>query len=445
MRATSDNEKPGGGRQGGRGLAVLAAISGNAFEWYDFGAFGFMTPVISALFLPKAQLGEATVVLSTTALFGVGFVTRPLGGIVLGLYGDRHGHQRAMVLGMVIMAAAMALMAFAPPYRTGGIVSVAIVVVARLLQGFSVGGEFATSTTSLIEMAPPGRRGFFGSWQMTGQVLAQIMGAALGYAVTTLFSHAQLYAYAWRIPFLFGLAILPLVFVLRRLGAARRHAGAFAADAGASAGTALASLLGQRRQILTGMGLVAASTVSFYIIYAYVVTYATTILHLPMAHSYQVQLVAAGAMVLVVPFSGYLSDLYDRRTIMTASLLLYAVMTLPLYAWLVAAPSIARLVVVQIALSVTSGMFLGTYCTFLVELVSREARATALAVMNNVVVLLVGGFAQFIVTWLVRVSGLKIAPSFFVLGGVLMGLAALASLPARRPRTHGAGCARSGA
>ncbi|MBB2169177.1 MFS transporter [Gluconacetobacter aggeris] len=415
-----------------RSRAVLAAILGNAFEWYDFGVFGFMTPVISSLFFPAEGLGQADAVLLTTALFGTGFITRPLGGIVLGLYGDRYGHQRAMVLGMSIMAGAMALMACAPPYRVGGALSLAMVIAARLLQGFSVGGEFATSTTALIELAPPGQRGFFGSWQITGQVMAQIMGAGLGYLVTSLFTHAQLYAYAWRIPFLFGLMILPLVFTLRHA----RHRPAPGGHA-ISTGETLAHLLGQRPQILVGMGLVVASTVSFYVIYAYVVTYAATVLHLPMVHSYQVQLVAAGAMMLVVPFSGYLSDRCDRRAIMLASLLAYAIMIVPLYIWLVAAPSIARLLVLQVALSVASGMFLGTYCTFLVDLVSPQARATALAIINNLVVLLVGGFAQFIVTWLIQATGLKIAPSFFVLGGIAMGLAALASLPASGNRPAG--------
>ncbi|HBY37743.1 MAG TPA: MFS transporter, partial [Delftia acidovorans] len=166
---------------------IVAAVIGNALEWYDFLVFAFMTPIVAKLFFPSNPDNpddNINRILMTTAVFGVGFFMRPVGGILLGLYGDRKGRKAAMVMVTGLMAVAIALITLAPTYAAVGILAPLFIVLARLLQGFAAGGEFGTSTALLIELAPPGKRGFYGSWQMAGQMLALLIGAATGTLIT---------------------------------------------------------------------------------------------------------------------------------------------------------------------------------------------------------------------------------------------------------------------
>jgi MFS family permease len=192
---------------------IAAAVIGNALEWYDFIVFGFFAVIISRLFFPTDS--QYASLLFTTATFGVGFFMRPVGGILLGIYADRQGRKAALLVVIASMTVAIALIAFAPTYAAIGIGAPLIIVVARLLQGFSAGGEFASATAFLIESAPAGRRGFYGSWQMVGQGLAVLIGAILGAVLTKTLSPEAIDGWGWRIPFLFGLVIGPVGLYIR--------------------------------------------------------------------------------------------------------------------------------------------------------------------------------------------------------------------------------------
>src|SRR6516162_10090509 len=191
-----------------KSLQVAAAVIGNALEWYDFIIFGFLTVVIARLFFPTDS--QYASLLLTTATFGVGFFMRPVGGILLGLYADYKGRKSALLLIIVLMTVAIAMIGFAPTYAAIGVAAPLIIVLARLLQGFATGGEFATATTVLIETAPPHRRGLYGSWQMVGQGLAVLIGALLGALVTRSLAPESLDSWGWRIPFLAGRVIGPV-------------------------------------------------------------------------------------------------------------------------------------------------------------------------------------------------------------------------------------------
>ncbi len=409
--------------------AIVAAIAGNAMEWYDFTVFALMTPVIKNLFFPvdgNVPGSEINALLLTTALFGSGFVMRPIGGIVLGYVGDVRGRKVAMTLGMALMALSVALLALTPTYATAGIAAPLIVLLARLLQGFSVGGEFGTSTAYLIEAAPPGRTGYYGSWQIAGQLMANVLGAVLGAGLTLTFTQEQLNAGAWRIPFLVGLIIVPILFVMRarivepevfRQTSAAAHKERFSA-----------ALAYPGRNYLIGMGMVVASAVSFYVTFGYTVTYAKQVLKLPLMQSFLVQMIAAIVMVIVVPLAGAVADRYPRKPLLLASLAGYFVLLYPLYAWLIAAPSIGRLLVCQVVIGCFGAFFLGVYCTTLVELFPVRIRSTSLSIVNNVAVLISGGFAQFFVTWLIALTGSPLAPIYYVMIGVGIGLIAVIAM-----------------
>lgn len=407
---------------------IVAAVLANAMEWFDFTIFAAMTPLISKLFFPAAPADSGAslnAILLTTALFGAGFFMRPVGGVLLGLYGDKYGRKSAMTLGMGIMALAAAIMTFAPTYATAGIAAPLLMLAARLLQGFSIGGEFGTSTAFLIELAPPRRSGFYGSWQMSGQLMSTMLGAALGVLVTQVFTPEQQIAGGWRLPFAVGLLIAPLTVYLRRHATetyARIHATPHARSADASAVKRGLS------DYLIGMGMVVASTVTFYVTFGYTVTYAKQVLKLPVSESFMVQMIAAIVMLIVTPIAGALSDRHDRKTLLVGSLAAYLIAIYPLYAWVVAAPSVSRLLVAQIVIGVISATFLGVYCTTLAEMFPRRSRATSLAVVNNVVVLIFGGFAQTFVTWLIALTGSPLAPVLYVMIGIALSLIAVLAL-----------------
>jgi MFS family permease len=363
---------------------------------------------------------EINALLLTTALFGSGFFMRPVGGLVLGYFGDRRGRKAAMTLGMALMALSVALLALTPTYATAGIAAPLIVLVARLLQGFSVGGEFGTSTSYLIEAAPVGRTGFYGSWQIAGQLMANVLGAVLGAALTLTFTPERLSAGAWRIPFFVGLAIVPILLYMRarilepelfRIEQAAAHEKPFTA-----------ALAHPGRNYLIGMGMVVASAVSFYVTFGYTATYAKEVLKLPLMHSFLVQMIAAIVMVIVVPIAGAVSDRYPRKPLLLVSLISYLVLLYPLYSWVIAAPSFEKLLVCQVVIGFFSAFFLGVYCTTLVELFPVRIRSTSLSIVNNVAVLISGGFAQFFVTWLIALTGSPLAPVFYVMIGVTLGL-----------------------
>ncbi|HTO61721.1 MAG TPA: citrate-proton symporter [Bradyrhizobium sp.] len=409
--------------------AIVAAIAGNAMEWYDFTVFALMTPVIKNLFFPvdpKIPGSEINALLLTTALFGSGFFMRPVGGLVLGYFGDRRGRKAAMTLGMALMALSVAMLALTPTYATAGIAAPLIVLVARLCQGFSVGGEFGTSTSYLIEAAPVDRTGLYGSWQIAGQLMANVLGAVLGAALTLTFTPEQLSAGAWRIPFFVGLAIIPVLLYMRakilepelfRIAQAAKHDRRFTA-----------ALAHPGKNYLIGMGMVVASAVSFYVTFGYTVTYAKEVLKLPLMQSFLVQMIAAIVMVIVVPIAGAVSDRYPRKPLLLVSLTFYLVLLYPLYAWVIAAPSIEKLLVCQVVIGFFSAFFLGVYCTTLVELFPIRIRSTSLSIVNNVAVLIFGGFAQFFVTWLIALTGSPLAPIFYVMIGVSLGLVSVTAM-----------------
>ena len=289
---------------------ILAAVIGNALEWYDFLAFAFMTPIVAKLFFPSNPAdpdNNINQILLTTAVFGVGFFMRPVGGIVLGLYGDRKGRKAAMVMVTGLMAVAIALITLAPTYAAVGILAPLFIVLARLLQGFAAGGEFGTSTALLIEMAPPGKRGFYGSWQMTGQMVALLLGAAAGTLITEIFTQQQLMDWAWRLPFAFGLLIVPVAIYIRRHveePEAFKQMKAAQATGQVRQATLGEMLRNHRRETLVGMGLVVTLTVSIYITFTYLTTFSTVTLKLPLRDTFLVQMAGAALMVVLMPFMG---------------------------------------------------------------------------------------------------------------------------------------------
>ncbi|MDC6128005.1 MFS transporter, partial [Burkholderia gladioli] len=415
---------PGPGRS-----AVIAAVIGNALEWYDFTVFSFMVVVIAELFFPSSS--EYASLLLTTATFGVAFFMRPIGGIVLGLYADRAGRKAALSLVILLMTAGIFLIAAAPTYAAIGIGAPLLIVFGRLLQGFSAGGEFGSATAMLIEAAPRGRRGFYGSWQMSSQSAALLVGALVGTLVTHGLSSEALHAWGWRVPFLLGLLIGPIGYYLRRHLA---DSEVFLASKASARRVTLGEVFAQHgREVLCGLGSVIALTVTIYVLISYLPTFAVKQLKLPYAESFYAVIVGGLLLTVLTPLAGAWSDRIGRKTLSLWSLVATLVLIYPLFIWLDAAPSVGRLVLVQGLLAITLSGYYGPFGAMIAELFPAQVRSTGLSLAYNVAVMLFGGFGQFIVTWLIKATGTPLAPTYYVMAGLALSVIAVACMPRRAP------------
>ncbi|MGU7778842.1 citrate-proton symporter [Burkholderia sp. PU8-34] len=401
---------------------VVAAVVGNTLEWYDFIVYGFFSGIIARLFFP-AESQYASLMMSL-ATFGVGFFMRPVGGVLLGLYADRKGRKAAMQLIIFLMTLAIALIAFAPTYATIGPAAPVLIVVARMLQGFATGGEYASSTAFLVESAPAHRRGLYGSWQLIGQCLAVFAGAAMGAWATRNLSADALDSWGWRVPFAIGLLIGPVGLWIRRH---MEETDAFL-DASKEAGREATSVSGVLRDnlrgVLVSIGQTVTGTAVFYVMLVNLPTFAHKTFGLPLDQVFKVQMLAVALLTVTIPVAASLSDRIGRRPVLLAGMLALLMVTYPLFSWLAAAPSIGRLLVMQLVICVNIGVIYGPAPTTLAEQFTTRVRSTGVALAYNIAVMLFGGFAPFIVTWLTRASGSPVAPAWYVLFATLFGLAA---------------------
>jgi MFS transporter, MHS family, proline/betaine transporter len=400
---------------------ILAAVIGNALEWYDFVVYGFLTVIISRLFFPSDS--EYASLLMAMATFGVGFFMRPVGGILIGLYADRKGRKAALQLIILLMTISIAMIAFAPTYAAIGAAAPVLIVLARLLQGMATGGEFASATSFLVESAPPGRRGFYGSLQMVGQSVAALAGATAGMLITQGLTPEQIDSWGWRLPFMFGLLIGPVGLWIRR------HLNETEAFVEASKSTEepvglMALWRLYRRSIAVSFGLVVSGTIMYYVVLIYMPTYAKTQLNIPLGQAFIAQVAGLLCLTVGTPFFGILSDRIGRRPVLMLACGLYFILPYPLFSWLQADPGLFRLAVMQVILCSAVAVGFGAISTALAEQFPVRMRSTGLALAYNFAVMLFGGFAQLIVTWLIKATGTPLAPAYYVMFGAVVGLSA---------------------
>jgi len=400
---------------------VAAAVIGNALEWYDFVVYGFVAKLFADAFFPSED--PHTALLTALATFGVGFFTRPIGGILLGVYADRKGRKAALQLIIIVMTLAIALITFAPPYAAIGIGAPIIIVIARLLQGFAAGGEFSSATAFLVESAPPGKRGLYGSWQMIGQCLAVLFGNGMGALVTGLLAPEAVSSWGWRIPFGVGLLIAPVGFWIRRH---MEETEAFVEASRESKPISLARIVREhRRAVLVTLGFTIIGSTTFYGSLVTMPNLASGTLGLPMDQVFMVQMISVVVMIALIPLAAWWSDVYGRRRILMIGTLGTGLAAWPLYAWMAAVPSVATLLAAQLLLCALIGISYGPICTAIAEQFETRMRSSGIAVAYNVAVMVFGGFAPFIVTWLVKATGNPASPAWYVMLGSAIGVVAI--------------------
>ena len=396
--------------------AVAAATIGNALEWFDFVIYGFFAVTIAKLFFPTGD--ETLSLLVALATFGVTFFIRPFGAIVLGAFSDIYGRKAALTLTIALMMVGTGIIAVTPTYSEIGLLAPALIVLARLIQGFSAGGEFGSATAFLAEQNPKSR-GWYASWQFASQGLTTVLATSFGVALGMLTAE-QLEGWGWRIPFFFGLLIGPVAYYIRRHVDETAEFQALRAKGNPLRDT----IVSGKQSLLIALGTVVLCTVGMYTI-LFMPSYATRQLGLPLAGSFLGSLLTGAIQVVLIPIFGLLSDRHGRVPIMFVSAVAMLLAIYPLFHWLASSPTLQTLLIVQAVIGVLLAGYMGALPALMSELFPPHIRTTGLSISYSFAVAIFGGFAPFINTWLIELTGSKLAPSFYLMLAAAISITAL--------------------
>jgi len=402
--------------------AIFASVLGNGLEWFDFLIYGYFSKIIAQVFFP-ADTGFLSLIL-TFATFAIGFCVRPLGGVLLGVYADRAGRSRALSLLIISMATSTLLMGLTPGYATIGVAAPALIVLARVLQGLSVGGQFATASAMLVEYAPPGRKMFYGSFNMAAQSLALLLSSGTGYLLSTHLTHPQLVAWGWRVPFLCGALAGPLGFYIRHRVAESPDFQRLRARGERPPRASVRQFFrANGRAALCAMGVIALGAATNYVWHSYLAVYVERQLHLPLQVALRGAFVGGVVNLALFPLSGYLADRYGPYRLFYPVTIAWMVCAWPLFAFVVSAPSAERLFVAQMVSTVFLAAMSGAHPGMLATLFPVRSRSAGVALSYNVAVTLFGGLAPLTVTALTRLSGSSLTPAFYLIFAGFVSLA----------------------
>ncbi|MDN7672280.1 MFS transporter [Burkholderia oklahomensis] len=406
-------------QQESKARTVFRVVSGNFLEMYDFMVYGYYASAIAKTYFPNGN-AFASLMLSLS-VFGAGFLMRPVGAIVLGAYIDHHGRRKGLILTLALMALGTLTVATIPGYATIGVLAPILVLLGRLLQGFSAGVELGGVSVYLSEIATKGNKGFYTSWQSGSQQVAVVFAAFVGVLLNRALPVEQMTSWGWRIPFLIGCLIVPFLFLIRRSlketdeFLAKRHR--------PSMGEIMKSMLENWGVVLAGMGMVIMTTVSFYMITAYTPTFGKEVLHLSAIDALVVTVCVGLSNLVWLPLSGALSDRIGRRPVLIAFTALTILTAYPAMQWLVASPSFLRLLSVELWLSFLYGSYNGAMVVALTEVMPVDVRTAGFSLAYSLATT-IGGFTPAISTLLIHETGNKAAPGLWLELAAICGLIA---------------------
>jgi MFS transporter, MHS family, citrate/tricarballylate:H+ symporter len=411
---------------------VVRVACGNFLEMYDFMVFGYYAAAIGRTFFPSSS--EFASLMKALMTFGAGYLMRPIGAIVLGAYIDHHGRRKGLLLTLGLMAIGTASIACMPGYATIGVIAPILILGGRLLQGFSAGVEVGGVSVYLAEIATPGRKGFFVSWQSASQQAAVSLAAIVGIALAFTLNADQMNRWGWRVPLLIGCLIVPVLFLLRRslaetpdFAARRRH----------PTMAEVIRTVGENWPLI-GLGMLMATltTVNFYLITAYTPTFGATVLRLENTQVQLVILCVGLSNFMWLPIMGALSDRIGRRPILLACAVLTLATAYPAMQWLVGAPSFGRLLTVELWFSCLFGSYSGAMFVYLTEIMPRHVRTAGFSVAFSLATAIFGGFTPAICTYLIERTGNRAVPGLWLSLAALMALVAVVQLGWMAPRVE---------
>ena len=406
---------------------VLAVASGNALEFYDFLTFSFFAIQIGHAFFPPQQTSHG--LLYSLATFGVGFVTRPLGGVVIGSYGDRAGRRAAMMLSFTLMGLAILGLALTPSYAAIGIGAPMLLLVFRLLQGFALGGEVGPSTAFLLEAAPPHRRGLYVAFQSASQGLAILLAGIVGFVLSSSVSPAALDVWGWRVAFLIGAAVIPVGLYLRRSLPETLHQ---ADRMTAPPATTRVPV----RFIVLSLLVLGAMTIATYV-RSYLTTYAQDSLKLATSIAFGATIINGLCGVLACPLSGLLSDRIGRKPVTLTALCLLLALAVPSFIAMNRLPGVAMVFGATAAMSTLGWAASVPAMAAITESLPRSVRSGAMGTLYAVAIAVFGGSTQFILQWLIDATGSPLAPAWYVSVALLIGALAMLAMRESAPRALG--------
>ena len=404
--------------------AILRATSGNFLEQFDFFLFGFYASYIGNAFFPNVD--DTAKLLNTFGVFWLGALMRPVGAIVLGAYIDRIGRRQGLIVTLAIMAFGTVVIAFCPSYASIGIAAPIIVVVGRLLQGFSAGVEIGGVSVYLAEISTPGNRGFYTSFQSSSQQVAIFVAAIVGYLLSEAMPAETVAAWGWRIPFFIGCLIIPVIFFLRRtleetpeFLAMKKHP---------TASEVFASAAANWRIVVLGMMIAILTTTTFYFVTVYTPTFGKNVLKLSSADALQVTVLVAVGNFIWNPVGGALSDRVGRKPVLLAIAALSLLTAYPALHWLVADPSFGKMLAVEMMFSFYFGVYSGTMLGALVEIVPAHVRTTCFSLAFALAAALFGTFTPFASTLLIDMTHDKASPGFWLMFAAVLGIIAASTV-----------------
>jgi MFS family permease len=400
---------------------VLRVASGNFLEMYDFMIFGYYATFIAHAFFPSSS--EYASLMLTLATFGAGFLMRPIGAIILGIYIDAHGRRKGLLLTLGLMSIGTLAVACMPGYAHIGLFAPIFILIARLVQGFSAGVELGGVSVYLSEIATPGKKGFYVAWQSASQQIAVVFAATLGVILHSVMPEAELEAWGWRIPLLIGCLIIPFLFRIRKslteteVFLARKHR--------PSVRELYQSILQHKKIVVAGALLSTMSTVTFYMITAYTPTFGSSVLHLAPIDNFTVTMCVGISNFCWLLGVATLSDRIGRRPILLACTVLSLCTAYPALSWLAASPTFLKLLGVELWLSFLYAGYNAAAIVYLTEIMPEAVRTTGFSLAYSLATALFGGFTPAICTYLIHETNDHAAPGFWLMFAALCGIAAI--------------------
>ena len=398
---------------------IIATSIGNALEWFDFAAYGFFAVTLSKLFFPAH---DATVsLLLTFGTFGLSYVFRPLGALLLGRYADHRGRKSALLAALTLTTIGTLICAVIPTYAQIGLAAPIGLMAARILIAFSTGGEFGSGTALMIEQKSK-RKAFLSSWQFSSQGMSTVLASFAGLALSTQLSQAQIESWGWRAPFIFGLLVAPVGLYIRKHIDDTLPAGKEGATPKAPVSELLAHSKGR---ILLAAGIMAVSTAASYLMILYMPTYAVKQLHLPASTGFAATVVTGLILMFCTPLMGHLADRYGRSRMMVGSALLTLLTIYPCFAWLLSSPSFAVLMAIMVLAGILKAIYFGPLAAVLSSLFPTGVRSTGLGFSYNIGVMVFGGFTPWLVTAMIGATHNPVSPAFYLMGCAVLSLACI--------------------
>jgi MHS family proline/betaine transporter-like MFS transporter len=405
-----------------RRKVVMASFIGNFVEWFDYAAYGYLAAIIATVFFPETD--KTTALLATFAVFAISFLVRPLGGVVWGHIGDKVGRKQALSLSILIMSGATFCIALLPSYGAVGVFAPILLLLVRVVQGFSASGEYAGASAFLVEYAPPNRRGLYASVVPASTASGLLLGSLIAALLTGVLSDGQMHDWGWRLPFLLA---APMGLIGRYIRLKLEDTPVFRAlekDDDVAAAPVLETIKKNRRPLLIALGAAVLNAVAFYVLLSYMPTYLSEELGFGASESFLATTIALATYIGFIFFTGMASDRFGRKRMLITASVLFIVLTVPAFALLDGA-SFLLVVIIQVVLGAVLTLNDGTLPSFLSELFPTRVRYTGFALSFNLANAIFGGTAPFVATLLIAWTGNDIAPAWYVVAAAVVSLCAV--------------------